>query len=189
MKEIPLSIMFQKKNATVFSFNHDTRKEFFVFGVYILALCCVPLLPTHQLIIGTIVNALLISAAFSFNWTRVVLLSLVPSFILVSAGIVFGGLTPYVLLMLPFVWVGNVTIALLAKYLVTTKKYAFSIAALAGATLKTALLFAAVSGYYYFGMVPFALLTAFGIFQFITASAGAIVAWMYLKKSGRLEKK
>jgi hypothetical protein len=183
--------MLQENNNTTTSihnnpftfdtFDYAMRREFLTFSFYILALCSVALLPTHQLIVGTLVNSILISAAFRFNFIKIIGLSVVPSVVLVLTGIVFGGLTQYVVIMLPFVWLGNVAISGLVKYIITQKKYSSVFAIIAGATLKTTILFSTVAGYYLLGLIPAQLLVAFGVFQFITAVAGATIG-LQLKK-------
>ncbi len=161
----------KNKNAWVTEYKHENN------WLYLLAfgLLIVPMVLGNQLIIGTIVNALLIGAAIKFKTKKVLILSLIPSIAAFSAGILFGNLTHTVILMMPFIWAGNILLMMIVRKLNVEigKNYFYTI--LAGATGKTILLFSIAFTLFAFSLVPVIVLTAFGILQFATAISGGIL--------------
>ncbi|VVB76257.1 Uncharacterised protein [uncultured archaeon] len=153
------------------NFLSTENKTLFSYG---LVLFLIPLFPLHQLIIGTIVNALLIKSAISMKTKNVFLLALIPSIAVAAGGVLFGGLTSSTIYMLPFIWAGNATLMLFMRRMFARENKNYLISSLAGATAKTALLFSAAFVMLAYSFVPALFLTAFGILQFGTAVAGAI---------------
>jgi len=170
----------------MFSFNHQNlfghenkNREKWELLLYCTFLFGVPFFATQQLIVGTIVNALLIKASINHQAKKVIFLCALPSISVLLSGFIFGSLTPQVLWMLPFIWLGNFVIVLATRKLFVEKKRNFFASTLAGATAKTALLFTAAFALLQFSLVPAAFLLAFGIMQFITAESGAVIVWIH----------
>jgi hypothetical protein len=166
---------YKKTFLTNNSFTHvisETHKTILAYG---LVLFIVPLLPLNQLIIGTLVNALLIRAALTLKTKKVFALTLVPSIAVFTGGVLFGSLTGHTLLMLPFIWIGNLVLMLLMRKLFLGKQIRFMTSALVAASTKTFTLFGVAILLFSQGLIPALFLTAFGIIQFITALAGALL--------------
>ena len=177
-------IYFKEKNNYGLFFTNKYAGEAKLMALYGLVLFLVPFLSANQLIVGTIVNALLIKSAISVKSKNVYLLSIVPSIAAFSAGFLFGSLTHQVILMLPFIWAGNALLMVITrKFFVNGKKEFFYSNLLAG-TIKTAALFLPAIALFTLGLAPTIVLTAFGIMQFATAQAGGAVAiaWNYTVK-------
>ena len=170
-----MSQLFSKKNFNLYSFIFE--KETGQIFSSALILFILPLLPLNQLVLGTVVNALLIKNAITCKTKKVFILSLVPSLAAVTGGILFGGLTAQLLLVIPFIWAGNFAIMLLMRKLYAISKKEFFYSALASATAKTALLFTSVLILFTQALVPLLFLTVFGLNQFITAACGAVLVF------------
>jgi len=153
----------------------EYQKENILFYLYTFGLLIVPMIITNQLIIGTIVNALLIGSAIKFKTKKVLVLSVVPSIAAFSAGVLFGSITHQVLLMLPFIWMGNVLLMILVRKLNVDFRKNYFYTLIASATGKTILLFTIALVLFTINLVPILALTAFGILQFATAIMGGIL--------------
>lgn len=143
--------------------------------LYAIVLFVLPLFPLNQLVAGTIINALLIKTAITYKSNKVFLLSIIPSTGALAGGILFSNLASQLILMLPIIWLGNLTIMFLMKSLYTKKGKEFFYSALFSGTAKTILLFSASVFLFSQSLVPVLFLTMFGINQLITAEAGAIL--------------
>lgn len=176
-------IYFEEKSNYQLNFHSHLGYSWKHMMLYGLVLFMVPFLSANQLIVGTIVNALLIHSAITMKSKKVFVLSVVPSIAAFSAGFIFGGLTHQVILMMPFIWAGNALMMLLVRRFFVRNKKEFFYSNLIGGTAKTALLFCAAIVLFVFGLAPAIVLTAFGIMQFITAQAGgAVVATVVYAK-------
>ena len=147
--------------------------EYKIIFTYALALFIIPLLSPNQIIVGTAVNALLIKSSITIRTRKVFLLALIPSIAVMGGGILFGGLTSSMLIMIPFIWVANLVLMLLMKKLFVQKNKEYFFSAVISATTKTILLFSVTFGLLAFSLVPAVFLTAFGVLQLITALSGA----------------
>ncbi len=158
-------------------FGIKVSNETKVLFLYSLGLFIFPFLITQQLILGTLINAFLIKSSIDYKSKKVLFLSVVPSIAVLASGYVFGSLTYHVIYMLPFIWVGNLVLMLIMRKLFVNsgKNYLFS--ALIGAGTKSILLFGIAFVLMTYTLVPALFLTAFGIVQFVTAMAGAIVVY------------
>ncbi|MEI7961939.1 MAG: hypothetical protein WCI04_06405, partial [archaeon] len=100
--------IFEQANKANLVFAYFDKNELKLGALFGLALFTIPFIIANQLIVGTLVNAILIKSAIDFKSKKVFLLSIIPSIAAFLAGILFGNLTHQVLLMLPFIWVGNI---------------------------------------------------------------------------------
>lgn len=154
---------------TIFS---KENKELVLFALLVFT---TPLIVTNQLIVGTIVNALLIKSAIDYKSKKVFLLSLVPSAAVILGGILFTNLTSQVLLVLPFIWLSNFSLMFLMRKIFVQKKVNYLIASVISASVKTILLFSFTFVLFSNALVPALFLTTFGLNQFLTAMSGAII--------------
>jgi hypothetical protein len=138
-----------------------------------------PLLPLNQLIVGTIVNAILIKSALSINSKKVFLLSLIPSSAVFFGGVLFANLTFQIALMLPFIWMGNFVLMFLIKKWIVENRGEYFVSTFVSSICKNFVLFSAAFVLVYFGLVPVIFLTMFGLMQFITAMSGAVLVYFF----------
>jgi hypothetical protein len=139
-----------------------------------------------QLVVGTIVNSALVAGAYKLRGWTLLPLVILPSLGALSRGLIFGPFTPFLVFMLPFIWVGNAALVLAVKRLNVFEKRNYAIGASAGIALKVAFLFASAYALYSLKLVPSVFLTTMGSFQLVTALAGAAVAFAALKLEKRL---
>jgi hypothetical protein len=136
-----------------------------------------------QLVVGAVVNAFLISAALKLGKYAVLPIVITPTLGVLSRGIIFGPYTPFLLYMIPFIWIGNYLLVYCFKKLNVQKKLNYWLTLGVGAGIKAGFLFAVASILFYFGIVPALFLTTMGSFQLITALMGGAVAFGYEKAS------
>ncbi len=132
----------------------------------------------RQLIIGTIVNAVLFACALKINDPKkIIALSVLPSLSSMTTGILFSGLTLYSKVMLPFIWLGNLALILGVKYL--SNKIKFIPASLVSIVVKVGIIFGGfklMSSIIDFPTkVSTMFATTFGINQVYTACMGLIL--------------
>jgi len=164
------------KSKYLFGLNFENENKLIL--LYALGLFIFPFIITQQLILGTLVNALLIKSSTETKSNKVLLLSIVPSVAVLASGYVFGALNSQMLYMLPFIWVGNLVLMLLMRNLFTQSKKNYFVSAIIGASAKTIFIFSVVVLLFTQSLVPVLFLTAFGVIQLITAIAGATIVYV-----------
>ena len=132
----------------------------------------------RQLIIGTIVNATLFACALKVkNPKKIIVLSVLPSLSSMTTGLLFNGLTLYSKVMLPFIWVGNLSLIMCVKYL--SKKIKFIPASIVAIAVKVGIIyggFKLMSSLIGFPTKVSTMFgTTFGINQIYTAVMGLIL--------------
>lgn len=160
-----------------------------------LILCGLFLIPTFlehiinlgiykQLIIGTIVNASLIacSVILKSDNKKIMLLSCLPSVSTICSGLLFSGLTYYSKVMIPFIWLGNLSLVYLYKYLYLNKNNNYFISGLISILLKVFIIY---GGYLLLSnllnfpaIVKETLSLSMGIYQAITALSGMLIIYL-----------
>jgi hypothetical protein len=152
-------------------------------GARIFVLCAaiffVPLLFSQQLIAGTLVNAMLIYSALRIrgNWSYAP--AVIPSVAAMLSGILFGAVHA-VLIMLPFIWLGNMALIFIMKKMGAMKDY-YKIL-LGSAIVKTAIISVSCLSLVYFAGLPSGLMQNFTYLQLITAILGGILANLFISK-------
>lgn len=161
-KPLPLTLPSQKLLIT-FSF-----LSFFSFAL--------PFSLGHpQLLVGTIVNACLFTAALYLPVKFLYALVFFPSLGVLSRGLIFGPLTSFLVLMLPFIWLGNVFLINVFKKLYSL---GFIASALLAAILKTAFLFTTAFILVKVKILPQLFLVSMGQLQLVTALLGASLSFI-----------
>ena len=159
-------------------YNYSNKFQLTEMIVLSLAAFFIPLFLGHQqLVVGSVVNAFLITGALHLKSWRILPLILMPSLGAVAAGLLFGPLSKFLLIMVPFIWIGNTLIVLSIKKL--KKNYWIRLAA--GTALKSGFLFSAAFILYTLGALPIIFLTAMGILQIATALMGGVLSFAYEK--------
>lgn len=143
-----------------------------------------------QLIIGTIVNATLVTAAINLKgWAKILGIVTMPSISTILSGYVFGTASVYMVYMIPAIWIGNFALIYSYKFLMLGKNKHYFLAGIVGIIVKVAIIFALFNLINLFGVFPEKLVenlrNAMGMTQLITATLGIIVAFVIYK----LEKK
>ena len=143
-----------------------------------------------QLIIGTIVNATLVTAAINLKgWTKILGIVTMPSISTILSGYVFGTASVYMVYMIPAIWLGNFILIYSYKLLMLGKNKHYFLAGIVGIIAKVTIIFALFNLINLFGIFPEKLVenlrNAMGMTQLITATLGIIVAFVIYK----LEKK
>ncbi|MFA6065522.1 MAG: hypothetical protein WCW44_00790 [archaeon] len=164
------------ENKYFFGFKVSNENK--VLFLYLLGLFIFPFLITQQIILGTLVNALLIKSSIDYKSKKILVLSIIPSIAVFASGYVFGSLTYHVVYMLPFIWIGNLIIMLIMRKLFTESKKNYLLSAIIGSMAKTIFLFSIAFILMTQSLVPIVFLTAFGIVQLITAIFGAIIVYI-----------
>ena len=145
-----------------------------------LSLCviaiAIPLLfQQPQLLVGSLVNWTLIMAAVHLRgWHRILPLVMLPSIAAVTGGFLFGASTIYLLIFMPFIWIGNLTLVFIMKLLYVDQSRYFAVALPIAAAAKAGILFCIALLFVTLQLVPPMFLMAMGITQFITAVLGGV---------------
>lgn len=168
--------LFEEKNKQYLDFYFNAKREYKICLLYGLCLFIFPFLLSNQLLLGTIINALLIKSAMSLKTKKVFLLSMIPSCAAFSAGILFSNLTHQLILMLPFIWAGNFVLMIIIKKIHAKGKKEFFYSNLIAGTAKTTLLFVPAATLFSLSISPAIALATFGIMQFATSQLGGALA-------------
>ena len=140
-----------------------------------------------QLIIGSIVNTALIMTALNLKGkVKIAGVVTMPSIATILGGYIFGtAATPYMVCMMPAIWLGNFVLVYSYKFIFLNKEKNFFLAGVVGVVVKVAVIF----GYFLllksFGIIPDQLVTALqanmSSVQAITATIGVIISFIIYK--------
>jgi hypothetical protein len=133
---------------------------------------------SQQLLLGMLVNAAIIVAAARLEWKRLLPVIAFPVLGVLSAGALFGSITVSLLLLVPFIWAGNLLLAFAFKRF-AGKNFAFR--AFAGAILKSGFIGLPAFALFSLSLIPSALLVPMGALQFVTAICGSGIAFLLFK--------
>lgn len=128
-----------------------------------------------QWLVGIIVNAALILGATYLKGYKLLPVILLPSLGVLTAGLIFGSYTVFLLYLIPFIWIGNAIFVYAFKHLQFIKMNRPS-SVIGAAGLKSLFLFLFALLLVSLGIIPSKLLTAMGILQLVTALAGGMIA-------------
>jgi hypothetical protein len=157
-----------------------------IFGAVSILSFFIPFaLGNPQWIVGVVVNAFLFSAAIFLPKKYYLPIVILPSLGVLVRGLVFGPLTPFLVYFLPFIWLGNIILVLVFKSLIRANK-GYIIPSVVASIAKFIALFLIAKLYFDLHLVPKLFLQSMGVFQLLTALAGALISFMiwkiYLKK-------
>lgn len=136
-----------------------------------------------QIIVGSIVNtALVISALNLKGWSKILGVVTMPSIATILSGYVLGSASPYMVWMIPAIWVGNFALVYSYKYLFLKKKWNYIITGIIGIITKVAIIYISFNFLKYLNVFPDKLVAslkiAMGSTQVITATIGVIIAYL-----------
>jgi hypothetical protein len=152
-------------------------------NIQMILLSCVgfflPFVLGHpQILVGVIVNAMLIVGTTYLKGYKLLPLILLPSLGVLTAGVIFGTYTHFLLYLIPLIWLGNAVYVYVYKH-VNIEKHGLKNNLLGIGTasiLKAGFLFGITFLLVQFAIVPSVFLTAMGILQLTTALIGGILA-------------
>jgi hypothetical protein len=122
----------------------------------------------NQLLIGTIVNALLAYSALRFNVWKSLPIILLPSIGALVSGIVFGQFSFFILYLIPSIWLGNYILWYFVQKYKEKKIFATTIASI----IKTTIIFGFTLSLYLLHIVPSMFLIPMSVIQLVTALCG-----------------
>ena len=136
-----------------------------------------------QILVGVIVNAMLIVGATYIKGNKILPLILLPSIGVLTAGVLFGTYTIFLLYLIPFIWIGNAIYVYVYKHL-NIAKHGLKNNALGigfASILKAGFLFGITFVLVQLTVIPAVFLIAMGVLQLTTALLGGILAVSIVK--------
>jgi len=127
----------------------------------------------NQLLIGTIVNALLAYSALRFNIWKSLPIILLPSIGALISGIIFNQFSIFLIYLIPAIWIGNLILFYFVKKYSNRKIFATIISSIT----KTTLIFGVTLIFYLVNIIPKALLLPMSVIQIITAICGISIVF------------
>lgn len=146
-----------------------------VFGSFAIPF----IISQNQLVTGTLVNAVLIGSVLLFPNRLILPIIIFPSLGVLSRGIIFGPLTPFLVYFIPIIWAGNLALVLFFK--ICNQKFGFWSSLGLSAVAKYLLLYTFANLFFRFQLVPKLFVQTMGILQLITAISGGVLAYILLK--------
>jgi hypothetical protein len=137
---------------------------------------CTPFLLGHpQILVGTIVNCMLLSAS-GLGWKKLLPFMMFPSLAVLSRGLLFGPFTPFLIPMVPLIWAGNLLFVYTFKACRTMKRFGLPAGVGSAAALKAGFLATTSTLMASAGLLPAVVLPSMGPLQLITAILGGSLA-------------
>lgn len=139
-----------------------------------------------QLIVGSIVNTALIMSAINLKgWKKIIGVVTMPSISTILGGYVFKSASVYMVYMIPAIWLGNFALVYSYKLLMLSKEKNYFVSGIVGIIVKVAIIACGFFALNAFNIFPDKLVStlqkAMTITQLITASIGAIIAFVIYK--------
>lgn len=136
-----------------------------------------------QLIVGTIVNtALIVSAINVKGWKRIIGIVTMPSVSTVLSGYVFKSASPFMIYMIPAIWIGNFVLVYTYKLIMLAKGKNYFLASIVGISAKVLIIFGMFNLLNFFGIFPQKISTvlsvAMGKTQLVTATVGMLISFI-----------
>jgi len=180
-------LMMMEKNVTVGKYAVEYAHQTIGLYLYLLIGFLVPFtIGQPQEIVGMVVNATLVLGALEFaSYKQMLPLLFAPSLGVLARGLIFGPFTPFLAIMLPFIWISNAVLVFGVRELYKRRETDYLITLGAAALAKSGFLFLTAFALVSLSIVPVLFLTTMGIIQLLTALAGGALAYG-LRKSGVL---
>lgn len=151
------------------------KRQWLEFAIISLGSFFIPFLLAHpQMLVGVAVNILLIRAALVLKNNKIWPIIFLPSLGVISRGLLFSSLTPFLLYLLPFIFLGNFILV----YFVKKSQNSNIIEKFLNPALFKAMFIAA--GAFLFiklAIVPAMLLSAMSLWQFINAFVALLIVY------------
>ncbi len=172
-------VAYSKKDSFVNFTNYQYKEKYQTIELVILSIIgfVIPIFLKHpQIIIGAIINALLFRSALTMNFKRTIPLIIFPSIGALVGGVLFGTYTPFLLYLIPIIWIGNTSYVLIAKLISKNIKKNYGGNVLIASLVKSGFLFGSTVLLVTFFGFPQVFLVAMGIMQLYTALLGGTFA-------------
>ncbi|MFH1188408.1 MAG: hypothetical protein V1652_01015 [bacterium] len=145
--------------------------------VYSMAAFLLPFFIGHpQFIVGSFVNVFLVLSALNLKNRKILPVALLPSIAVLCRGLIFGTFTPFLFYMIPFIWLGNIALVFLIKYLYLSQKVNTSLSFGVAVIGKVIVLYSAAMIMIKLGILPEIFAMSMGMFQVYTACIGSAIA-------------
>ena len=113
-----------------------------IIGVLITPIVLPLVAINNQFIIGSIVNAALIIAGINVKgWKKIIFLITLPSIYAMTTGLILSTTSIYAVYMIPFIWLGNLSIIYLYRYLFVKKQKNYALTSLISIIAKASIIF------------------------------------------------
>ena len=180
-----MQYLYKLSNLQEYALSHVTENIEMV--VYTAVSFFLPIVIGHpQIVIGILVNAMLITAALNLKGYKLLPVILAPALGALSAGLLFGKFTVFLLYLIPFIWVGNAILVFSFKWLKLRLKKNYLLTLVLGSGAKSLFLFGSAFLLFKLGIIPVVFLTAMGIMQLTTALGGGVAAYGFQAAKKRL---
>ena len=156
--------------------------------IYSVLAFFIPFMLGHpQFLVGSIVNCALILGATYLKGHKLLPVILLPSLGVLTAGLIFGPYTIFLVYMIPFIWISNAIFAYGYKWMqFKTEKYYLSLPI--SAITKTIFLFITALILVNLKVLPAIFMTTMGLFQLYTALIGGVAALAVIETRKRIVK-
>jgi hypothetical protein len=138
---------------STYDYKLNILQENIEFIVYSIVCFFVPLLFGNQFAVGIVVNCMLILASLNLKNYKMVPAIIFPSLGVLTAGVVFGNFTGYLVYLIPVIWTGNMILVFSMKYFFLQKNINRWIVLLIGSLAKASFLF--IAAYIFFNLICF----------------------------------
>lgn len=143
-----------------------------------------------QLIVGSIVNTALITAAINVKGLKkIICIVTMPSLSTILSGYIFKTASVYMVNMIPAIWIGNFALIYAYKLIMLAKNKNYFLAGIVGIIAKVAIIFGVFSILNIIGIFPDKiannLKVAMGTTQAITATIGMLISFCIYKLSNK----
>lgn len=148
------------------------------YGPVTLAFFLPFFLHDNQLLTGTLINFLLFVSPVFFSRQNQRVLIFAPSLGTISRNLLFGSATRYLILFLPFIWLGNYLLIYIFDHLRLKTKPVWAIGA--AALAKASVLSLSARSLVKQALVPTIFLDLMSLNQLITATLGGMIACLFV---------
>jgi hypothetical protein len=149
------------------------------FYAYFVIGFLVPFMVGHpQLLVGIMVNAVLILGALEMRSPRYMLpLLFAPSLGVLARGLIFGPMTPFLAIMIPFIWVANALLVYGIRETYKKRDVNYGISLAVSSVVKSLFLFSTAFVLVSMAILPEMFLVTMGTTQLLTAVGGGMLAF------------
>lgn len=162
-------------------FSLSLAEENVHFAFYCLAAFFVPfMIGQPQLVVGTIVNCFLLLGATFLRGHKIVPVLVLPSLGVLTAGVIWGYYTLFLLIMVPFIWLANAIYVYGYRILLAQTNSAL-LAVSVASLMKSGFLLGVSCVYVSCEILPDLFLYAMGLIQLISALIGGLCAICIIK--------
>jgi len=130
-----------------------------------------------QILVGTLVNALLFYSARKSDQKFLFAICAMPSLAALAHGVLFAKFTPLLLYFLPFIWLGNIVLIKTFQ----SVNGVLPVKVVISAIFKTLILYLSALIFFKLQIIPQLFVTSMGIVQLVTALFGGTLAFSILK--------